>query len=103
MLNFFNSILDFYLRNKGRILKFFIAILVLAVFLFSEYGLVKRVDLLLNKKNIIGIISKQNMLRDSLKRRIDVLQNDSIEIEKIARVHYGLTKPEEQIYIISDK
>jgi cell division protein FtsB len=43
------------------------------------------------------------MLRDSLKRRIDILQNDSIEIEKIARVYYGLTKPDEQIYIITDK
>jgi cell division protein FtsB len=103
MLNFLNSFLGFYQRHKGRIFKIFIIVLVLSVFLFSEYGLVKRVDLILTKKNITGKISKQNTLRDSLKRRMDVLQHDSLEIEKIARVHYGMTKPGEKIFIITDK
>ena len=73
------------------------------IFLFSEYGLLKRVDLILTKKNITGKISIQNSLRDSLKRKIDILQHDSVEIERIARVHYGMTKPGEQIYIVTDK
>ncbi len=103
MLKFLNSFLNFYLKNKGRILKLSIIIIVAVIFLFSEYGLLKRVDLILTKKNITGKISIQNSLRDSLKRKIDILQHDSVEIERIARVHYGMTKPGEQIYIVTDK
>ena len=103
MLSFINTLILFYKNNRGKIFKFFLLFVILFIFLFSEYGFIKRIELMINKRKLSSVIKKQNQLKDSLNNRIEILLRDSLEIEKIARLHYGMTKPAEQIYIITSE
>jgi len=51
------------------------------------------------KENITG----EKLINDSLKKRIEFLKTDSLEIERIAREYYGMTKPQEKLYIFKKR
>lgn len=85
-------------RNRiiiGLVLSFFIVMI-----LFSDYGLIKRLSLSIKEMDYNSKIEEQKQLNDSLKTRIDNLQNDTTLIEKIAREKYGMIKNGETIILI---
>lgn len=85
-------------RNRiiiGLVLSFFIVMI-----LFSDYGLIKRLSLSIKEMDYNSKIEEQKQLNDSLKTRIDNLQNDTTLIEKIAREKYGMIKKGETIILI---
>lgn len=99
--NIFESVKDFFERNRDSNKTIAIAVaavLVLTFVLFSNYGLIKRVSLELNKTDLIESISQKELIKDSLKARVEQLKTDDIEIERIARQKYGMVKPDEKVY-----
>jgi len=77
----------------------FIAIMII----FSDYGIIKRISLEMKTTELQKEISLQKQTTDSMQNVIDKLNNDTVEIEKIAREKYGMSKKNEDIYYIKPK
>ena len=90
-------------KNKKIILRSGIILFVLFFLIFTDYGFLKTINLMIDRSELNNNIIDQKIIRDSLNRRITKLTKDSFEIERIAREHYGLIKPGEMIYISSEK
>lgn len=75
-------------------------IIIGAVILFSDYGLIKLFNLQYQKADLNNQIQIQYQIRDSLNTEIKAMKFDTIEIEKIAREKLGLIKPGEEIIIL---
>lgn len=97
-----NSIFDLIIRNKKRIIIIIVALSIILIALFTDYGLIKRVKLEKQKKELSNRIINEKNIRDSLARQIEKLQIDTLEIERIAREFYGMTRPGEQIYYLQE-
>lgn len=69
---------------------------------FSDFGLLKRIELESEKNALLENKSKEIMIRDSLKSAKMKLESDFTEIERIAREYYGYVIPGETVYIISN-
>ncbi len=84
--------------NKRQSITIVVIALLISVLLFSDYGIISRISLeneLHNNENKIAI---EKQTEDSLKKIINSLQTDSLEIEKIARENYGMVKPNEEVF-----
>jgi len=68
--------------------------------IFSDHGLYKRLDLELDRSEMINKIENEIELRDSLKNLKKVLLKDTFEIERLAREKYGYIREGEEIYFI---
>lgn len=88
-------------KRKIILLIFILTILVFA--LFSNYGLIKRYSITSNHKELITTINEYKNQIDSLNKRLKTLENNHLEIEKLAREKYGLIKPGEKIIYIEKK
>ncbi len=80
--------------------------ILLAIFLyllFAERGLVKRMKLEVEIKNVkkeISILEKENA---DLRQKIYELETNPREIEKIAREKYGMAREGEEVFDIKEK
>jgi len=70
---------------------------------FSDHGVLKRIKLESQKKELSQKIELEYKYKDSLNKVIKKLQNDTLEIERIAREKYGMVKPGEEVFIIKQK
>lgn len=71
--------------------------------LFTNHGVVKRIELEMRQKTIEREIVRQRIVTDSLLRHIRILETDTLEIERLARQNYGMIKPGEVVYFIEGK
>ena len=69
-----------------------------AIFLFTNKGLVRRIMLSNEKKELEEQVRALQRTQDSLKMLRDQLQRDTFMIEKTAREQYGMTRPGETVY-----
>jgi len=77
-----------------------IVFLLFLITFFSDYGILQRI-LLENKKQFLNSeIKKQYLIKDSLKKELYIIKNDSLAIERIAREKFGMIKPGEKIFFI---
>lgn len=74
--------------------------LLVAFVLFSNYGLLTRISLNAEGSTLHDEIMVLKSTEDSLRTVIKSLENDSLEIERLARERYGYVKQGEQVYII---
>lgn len=95
------------LQINRRTFRFFLLLVVFSFFVyylfFSNFGYIKKWQLEKEKKVLLKQIEEEFKRRDSLENRILLLENDSIEIEKVAREKYGLVREGEEIYAITKK
>jgi cell division protein FtsB len=70
------------------------------MFVFSNNGLLKRMKLENEKKELEKKISFEQKKTDSLEKKIKEIQTSSQEVERIAREKYGMTKEGEKVYKI---
>lgn len=80
----------------GMILLSFLFVIIF----FSNYGVLKRINLELESNDMKEEINALNKTHDSLMLRIKEAETDTFEIEKVAREKYGLVKPGEKIFFI---
>ncbi len=76
-------------------------VLILLFFVFSDFGLLKRIELNSKKNSLLMIRQTEISIRDSLLNSKKRLENDYSEIERIAREYYGYIFPGEKVYILS--
>ena len=91
------------LKQKRVIIAGSIVIIVLGLFLFSKHGLITRIQLENQKKEIQQKIKNEKRISDSLKNVIRSLRYDTLEIEREAREKYGMVKPGEEKYFIKSE
>lgn len=91
-------------KSKKSILIAGIVLVIISTFvLFSNYGLVNRLRLEQRKAELNEEITLRKKSQDSLQKAIERLENDSLEIERLAREKYGMKKPGEKVFIIKEK
>lgn len=90
-------------QNFRLILLLFFTLIFVYILFFSKFGLIEKWELKNQKRKLINQINSQIKIRDSLLKRIELLNQDTFEIEKIAREYYGLVKEGEKIYVVRKK
>ncbi len=88
---------------KKKIILFIIILIIILFALFSNYGIIKRYTITSNYNKLIETIKDHKDQIDSLNKRLRILENDNLELERIAREKYGLIKPGENIIYIEKK
>ncbi len=86
--------------KKRKILYLLIIALMLYFLVFDNYGLIKRFNLENQNEEKRAMIYNEIKLKDSLNRKIFLMEYDTNEIEKIAREKYGMIKPNEKVIIL---
>jgi len=90
------------MKKKIRLLLYCVFfVFILLFFIFSDFGLLKRIELNSEKNKLLIIKQKETLIRDSLLSERKRFENDYIEIERIAREYYGYISPGETVYILS--
>ena len=97
------NILNFVTVRKKLIIRITIGSFIFIFLLFTDYGFIKTFSLMIDKSELNHEIKIQESINDSLNRRIKILTKDSLEIERIAREHYGLVKKGEDVFISAEK
>ncbi len=100
MIRFIRNIADYAVRHKKSLLYISLALFVLLILFFSEYGFVKEYKLKKHQNEMSEEIKQQLKLKDSLEKRIKQVSFDTNEIEEIARFNYGMIKPKEKVFVI---
>ncbi len=93
------ALFRYILQNKKLWLLPAFVVFILLNFVFSGHGIINRIRLELEQDELIEKINIEKHQTDSLKKRIQVLTYDSLEIERIAREYYGMLKAGEKLYI----
>lgn len=89
--------------RKKLLLAAIVGLPILAVFVFSNSGLLKRVSLENRHSNAQQELVVEGEIADSLRAEIELLENDSGAIERVARERYGMIRPGEKIYMVDEK
>ncbi len=86
----------------NKIFALFLIILLLLIYMtiFGNKGLIYRIDLESEKKQLEEQLQTEINKGEELQKEINELNNSESKIEKVAREKYGLTKEGEQIYRI---
>ena len=90
-------------KNFRKIILTLVGLIIVLFLMFSDFGIVKRIELLKETSVLVNQIRDEKNTSDSLKNEMSRLYNDYSEIERIAREYYGYVKPGEKIYIILDE
>ena len=96
----FKNVLGFLKHNKIFGLFLFIVLLLLYMTIFGNKGLIYRIDLESEKKQLEEELQTEINKGEEFQKEIHELNNSESKIEKVAREKYGLTKEGEQIYRI---
>ena len=87
--------------KKRYLVLFFLVVFVGGFAIFSPYGVVNRLSLESQKRELLEKIAIERRTSDSLRQQIKILESEDFEIEKIAREKYGMIKPGERVYMKS--
>ena len=90
-------------NKKYQIIILLFCIFVAVVIIFSDYGFIKRMSLEMKSTELQKEIISQKQITDSMQIAIDKLKNDTLEIERIAREKYGMSKKNEDVYYIKSE
>lgn len=90
-------------KYRKLIINTLVGVFVLSLLLFSDFGYIKRFELIFQNTRIKKEIVAEQTTRDSLNYRISKLLYDTSEIEKISREYYGMLKSDEKIFIVTKK
>ena len=96
----FKTVLRFLKHNKIFGLFLIIVLLLIYMTIFGNKGLIYRIDLESEKKQLEEQLQTEINKGEELQEEINELNNSESKIEKVAREKYGLTKEGEQIYRI---
>jgi cell division protein FtsB len=89
-------------KRRNQIITGLIISVFIVLFLFSDYGIIKRISVNMKVSELEELIEEENIMKDSLENRIDKLKKDTFLIEKTAREKYGMIKPGESVILIEE-
>lgn len=91
------------ITKKRLIIWSVVGLLVVVFALFSRFGVITNISLRSQSADLEDQVQSLRKHNDSLRKVIRKLTKDTLEIERIAREHYGLIKPGETVYIVEQK
>ncbi|HTP12876.1 MAG TPA: septum formation initiator family protein [Bacteroidota bacterium] len=96
--HFFKRLLKKAVKNKKRTSMFILAFMLATYLLFDNKGVIARVRLESQKKDLEQKIVQAETETKSLQAQIKALEGDKKTIEKIAREKYGMARNGETVY-----
>jgi cell division protein FtsB len=87
-------------KRRRRLLVLLICMLAIMFGMCSQYGFITRFQLEHRKGELQDSLSSARVRHDSLARVANRLRFDTLEIERLAREKYGLSRPGEQVIIL---
>lgn len=91
------------ITRKRLLIWSLVGCIVIVFVLFSRFGLITNISLRSESHALEEQVKSLRVHNDSLRKVISKLTKDTLEIERIAREHYGLIKPGETVYIVEQK
>ena len=88
------------LKNRKRLILVVGAVALSLYLLFDNKGIVKRIDLEIQRKDMAAKVEAAQQETKQLQAQLKALQGDKKTIEKIARERYGMAREGETIYKI---
>lgn len=79
-----------------------VGIPVLAIFLLGNRGILKRIELESRAGSLRSQLYRERAVGDSLRAAVQNLQKDTTSIERLARERYGMARPGETIYRVTE-
>jgi cell division protein FtsB len=73
---------------------------ILAFVIFSSHGILSRLTIAADAAQLRSTLSNMKREEDSLRAEIVKLQNDTLEIERLARERYGYVRLGEKVFVI---
>ncbi len=86
------------LKNKRLVITLLITVPVAMFMLFSNRGILKRMSLETDKKDMMEKVRQAEEQQQKLTQESKALENDDKEIEKVAREKYGMVRDGETVY-----
>lgn len=96
----FRKIAKFIKYNVRLVLVILFFICLISLALFGNKGLIQRIKLESEKKNLEKMLEAEVKKTSDLQKEIEELKTSDEKIEKVAREKYGMTKDGEKIYKI---
>lgn len=90
------------LLHKGGTWKVGIIIVVLGFVLFGNRGVIQRINLELEKQQMIERVSEVERETEHLREQLKKVSGDDDFIEQIARERYGMIRSGERVYRIAE-
>ena len=88
------------IRRRRRLLLMGIGVLAVMFGMCSDYGFITRLQLERRQGELNDSLQSSLKQIDSLSKDVYRLQYDTVQIERLAREKYGLSRPGEQVYIV---
>lgn len=96
--NLFRNIIRYVWHRRRFFLYLFILLLILSYAVFGKKGILQRVGLELENRELQQKLKEEQEKTIMLQNEIEQLKNSEKKIEKVAREKYGMTKEGEEIY-----
>lgn len=97
---FFKNIYRYIYHRRRFFIYLIILILIMAYAVFGKKGLLQRVELEMENRELQQKLKDEQDKTIMLQKEIDELKSSDKKIEKVAREKYGMTKEGEEIYKI---
>jgi len=85
-------------KNKRRTVIIVVSIIVVLYLLFDNKGIISRVQLEMQKAEMVEKVKADSLEMKMLQSQIKALESDKQTIEKVAREKHGMAKKGETIY-----
>ncbi len=89
--------------RRGALWKIGIIIIILGYILFGNRGVLQRVNLEIEKQNMIEQVEEAEKETELLNKQLERVSNDDAFIEKIARERHGMIRTGETVYRIAEE
>ena len=99
--SFFKNIVRYILQRRRLFTYLFILLLILSYAVFGKKGILQRVDLELENRQLQQKLKNEQDKTQSLQKEIEELKTSDKKVEKVAREKYGMTIEGEEIYKIT--
>lgn len=87
------------MKRRRRLLLLLISVLAILFGMCSDYGFITRLQLEHRQSELQDSLQSARQRHDSLAKVVYRLRYDTLEIERLAREKYGLSRPGEQVII----
>ena len=99
--SFFKNIVRYIFQRRRFFTCLLVLLLILSYAVFGRKGILQRVDLELENRQLMQKLRDEQDKTQSLQKEIDELKTSDKKVEKVAREKYGMKKEGEEIYKIT--
>jgi len=99
--SFFKNIVRYIFQRRRLFTYLLVLFLILSYAVFGKKGILQRVDLELENRQLQQKLKNEQDKTQSLQKEIEDLKTSDKKVEKVAREKYGMKKEGEEIYKVN--